>query len=79
MTFLEAYAKFGPDTMAIAKALDIPEQESDMLINARMNREYLRSQAEYLRSAGRQQFEPSNAPRKPVRFAGYDETEKSWW
>jgi hypothetical protein len=20
-----------------------------------------------------------NVPRKPVRFAGYDETEKSWW
>ena len=75
MTFLAAYAKYGPDTVALADALDIPEHEADMLINARMNREYLRSEAEYLGSVGR--LQPSS--RKPVRFAGYDETERSWW
>ena len=37
MTFLDAYATYGPDTMAIAEALDIPEHEADRLINARLN------------------------------------------
>lgn len=36
MTFHEAYHKFGPDTMAIAEALDIPEADADSLINNRM-------------------------------------------
>jgi hypothetical protein len=40
MTFLEAYAKFGPDTMAIAEALDIKEHEADRLISARLNADY---------------------------------------
>ncbi|AEH79073.1 hypothetical protein I7G86_09995 [Sinorhizobium meliloti] len=40
MTFLEAYAKFGPDTIAVAKALDIKENEADRLINARLNCSY---------------------------------------
>ncbi|RVL05117.1 hypothetical protein CN151_10770 [Sinorhizobium meliloti] len=40
MTFLDAYAKFGPDTMAIAEALDIKEHEADRLINARLNCSY---------------------------------------
>ncbi|MDX0755648.1 hypothetical protein GOD62_08920 [Sinorhizobium medicae] len=40
MTFLEAYAKFGPDTMAIAGALAIKEHEADRLINARLNCSY---------------------------------------
>ncbi|WP_457814162.1 hypothetical protein U8C43_23905 [Sinorhizobium meliloti] len=75
MTFLDAYAKFGPDTMAIAEALEIKEHEADTLINMKMNRDYLRSGNERLRAAGRQQ----PGPRKPIRFAGYDETERSWW
>ncbi|MDE3784931.1 hypothetical protein I7G00_12840 [Sinorhizobium meliloti] len=40
MTFLEAYAKFGPDTLAIAEALHIKENEADRLINARLNCSY---------------------------------------
>ncbi|MDX0517175.1 hypothetical protein GOC90_25360 [Sinorhizobium medicae] len=40
MTFLEAYAKFGPDTIAIADALAIKEHEADRLINARLNCSY---------------------------------------
>jgi len=40
MTFLEAYAKFGPDTMAIAEGLGIKEHEADRLINARLNCSY---------------------------------------
>ncbi|MDX0450927.1 hypothetical protein GOD44_12335 [Sinorhizobium medicae] len=69
MTFLEAYAKYGPDTMAIAEALDIKEHEADMLINMKMDNDYLRP-------PWCQRFATSP---KPVRFAGYDETEKSWW
>lgn len=37
MTFSEAYALYGPDTIAIADALGIPEHEADRLINAKMN------------------------------------------
>ena len=37
MTFFEAYARFGPDTIAISEALGIPEHEADRLINERMN------------------------------------------
>ncbi|WP_322886606.1 hypothetical protein U8C31_06675 [Sinorhizobium medicae] len=40
MTFLEAYAKFGPDTLAIAEALHIKENVADRLINARLNCSY---------------------------------------
>ncbi|MDW9699092.1 hypothetical protein [Sinorhizobium meliloti] len=40
MTFLEAYAKYGPDTIAIAEALDSEEHEADRLINARLNCSY---------------------------------------
>ncbi|QPI24429.1 hypothetical protein I0J99_10720 [Sinorhizobium meliloti] len=40
MTFLEAYSRFGPDTVAIANALDIKEHEADRLINARLNADY---------------------------------------
>ncbi|MGN7734394.1 hypothetical protein [Ensifer sp. 22564] len=75
MTFLEAYAKYGPDTIAIADALDIKEHEADALINEKMNRDYLRAEAEYIRAVRK----PEAAPAKPVRFAGFDETEKSWW
>lgn len=38
MTFLEAYALHGPDTIAIAEALSITEAEADALINERMDR-----------------------------------------
>ncbi|PDT55059.1 MULTISPECIES: hypothetical protein [Sinorhizobium] len=71
MTFLEAYAKLRPDTMAIAEALDIKEHEADSLINMKMNRDRLGPTV--------CQMAALNAPRKPVRFAGFDETEKSWW
>ncbi|MQX47117.1 hypothetical protein [Sinorhizobium medicae] len=40
MTFLEAYAKLGPDTLAVAEALHIKENEADRLINARLNCSY---------------------------------------
>jgi hypothetical protein len=40
MTFLEAFTEFGPDTTAIAAALDIKEHEADRLINARLNCDY---------------------------------------
>lgn len=42
MTFFEAFAKFGPDTIAISEALNIPEHEADRLINERMDRRYRR-------------------------------------
>ncbi|RVH74150.1 hypothetical protein CN203_23880 [Sinorhizobium meliloti] len=71
MTFLEAYAKFGPDTMAIAEALDIKEHEADTLINMKIDRDRLGPTV--------CQMAALNAPVKPVRFEGYDETEKSWW
>ncbi|RVH85074.1 hypothetical protein CN204_12615 [Sinorhizobium meliloti] len=38
---LEAYAKFRPDTVGIAEALDIKEHEVDPLINMKMNRDRL--------------------------------------
>lgn len=37
MTFPEAYEQFGPDTMAIAKALRISEAAADSLVNAKMD------------------------------------------
>lgn len=36
MTFSEAYAIHGPDTIAISEALGIPEHEADRLINERI-------------------------------------------
>ncbi|KKX29204.1 hypothetical protein [Rhizobium sp. LC145] len=36
MTFSEAYALHGPDTIAISEALGIPEHEADRLVNERM-------------------------------------------
>ena len=35
--FLDAFALYGPDTIAISEALGIPEHEADRLINERMN------------------------------------------
>ena len=40
MTFIDAFEKFGPDTIAIADALDIKEHEADRLISARLNADY---------------------------------------
>ncbi|WP_342242660.1 hypothetical protein [Ensifer sp. OTU672] len=40
MTFLDAFERFGPDTIAIADALDIKEHEADRLISARLNADY---------------------------------------
>ncbi|MEQ1407752.1 hypothetical protein ABK249_22795 [Neorhizobium sp. Rsf11] len=40
MTFSEAYALHGPDTIAISEALGIREHEADRLINERMDRKY---------------------------------------
>ncbi|MCS0459512.1 hypothetical protein [Rhizobium favelukesii] len=40
MTFLEAYVTLGPDTIAISKALNIPEHEADRLINEAMERRH---------------------------------------
>lgn len=37
ITFTEAYAEFGPDTMAISKALRISEAAADSLVNAKMD------------------------------------------
>ncbi|MGF6157794.1 hypothetical protein M2267_003053 [Ensifer sp. KUDG1] len=39
-TFLDAYARFGPDSIAISAALDIKEHEADRLISARLNADY---------------------------------------
>lgn len=76
MTFLDAYARFGPDSIAISEALDIKEHEADMLINEKMNGDYLRRENERLRAAGRQH----SGHRGLVRFAGFDETERhGWW
>lgn len=53
MTFPEAYALHGPDTIAISEALGIPEHEADRLINAEMERareeKGRTSRSEYLR------------------------------
>ncbi|WP_037112474.1 hypothetical protein [Pseudorhizobium marinum] len=38
MTFSEAYDLYGPDTIAISEALDIPEHEADRFISAEMDR-----------------------------------------
>ncbi|MBX5190148.1 hypothetical protein HJB86_14655 [Rhizobium sp. NZLR3b] len=40
MTFLEAYAIHGPDTIAISEALNISEHEADRLINEAMERRH---------------------------------------
>ncbi|SCB30465.1 hypothetical protein [Rhizobium lusitanum] len=40
MTFSSAFTLFGPDTIAISEALNIPEHEADHLINTEMNRLY---------------------------------------
>lgn len=71
MNFLTAYAKYGPDTIAISEALDIKEHEADALINAKMNRDRL--------GPRHHQQKALDAPRKPIRFAGYDETERTRW
>jgi hypothetical protein len=42
MTFLEAFALYGHDTIAISEALNIPEHEADRLINKRMNEKHAR-------------------------------------
>lgn len=36
MTFDQAFATYGPDTIAISTALGIPEHEADRLVNQRM-------------------------------------------
>lgn len=36
LTFSEAYAAFGPDTVVIAGAMGITEAEADRLVNERM-------------------------------------------
>jgi hypothetical protein len=41
MTFLEAFNLYGPDTIAISEALDIPEHEADRLVSQRMDRTYV--------------------------------------
>lgn len=42
MNFREAYAAFGPDTIAISKALGIKEHEADRLINEEIDHRYHR-------------------------------------
>lgn len=53
MTFADAYALHGPDTIAISEALGIPEHEADRLINAELERareeKGRTSRSEYLR------------------------------
>lgn len=71
MTFLEAYAEFGPDTMAIADAMGIPEHKADALINAKMNREHV--------GPPKLQKQALEAPRTLVRFAGFDKNELPRW
>lgn len=67
MTFLEAYAIHGPDVEEIAKAMGIAPPAADRLINAKMNRERLGPEG------------LKQPARKPIRFAGFDESEASWW
>ncbi|MFK0273674.1 hypothetical protein ACIQUG_08360 [Ensifer sp. NPDC090286] len=74
MTFLDAYARFGPDSIAISDALDIKEHEADTLINDHLNREYLRKEAEYIESVRKPQAAPAAQKRKLVPYAGYDST-----
>ena len=38
MKFSEAYSRHGPDTLAISKALEIPEHEAESLIYDHMNK-----------------------------------------
>ena len=40
MNFLDVYSIHGPDSIAISKALNIPEHEADHLINTEMDRAY---------------------------------------
>lgn len=71
MTFLEAYAEFGPDTMAIAEAMGVPEHKADSLVNAKMDRERLGPTAV-------QRVVQVPAPkiiRKRVPYAGFDRKE----
>lgn len=42
MTFTEAFALYGPDTIAISEALGIPEYEADHRINKRMDEKHAR-------------------------------------
>lgn len=42
MTFSGAFAVYGPDTIAISEALNIPEHEADRLVTERMNARYAR-------------------------------------
>ncbi len=74
MTFLEAFEKFGPDTIAIDDALDIKEHEADVLINDHINREYLRKEAEYIETVRKPQAAPAAQKRELIRYAGYDST-----
>ncbi|OJY66423.1 hypothetical protein [Rhizobium sp. 60-20] len=41
MTFSEAYAVHGPDTIAISRALDIPEHEADRRISEELNKRHV--------------------------------------
>lgn len=56
MTFLDAYTRFGPDSIAISEALDIKEHEADRLISARLNADHAeRLHARRVSIAGRAQ------------------------
>ena len=61
MTFLNAYARFGPDVIAIAEALGITQPEADTLINIHMEKAHQRKTAVKVA-----------APRGKIRYAGYD-------
>jgi hypothetical protein len=70
MTFFEAFALHGTDTMAISDALNIPEHEADRLINKEMDRR---------RETTPRRARHLDRPRARVPFVGFDPTEKSWW
>lgn len=71
ITFLEAYAIHGADTIAISNALNIREHEADRLINQEMDRRRAAAIPRQARHLDR--------PRAMVPFVGFDPTEKSWW
>ena len=76
-TFLEAYAEFGPDTIAISQAMNIKEHEADSMVNARMELDR-KAKKEHLHKV-RQATKPKTAKRGLIRFAGFDENELSRW
>ena len=41
MTFLEAYTLYGPDTISISQALNIPEHEADRKISEELNKRHV--------------------------------------